>query len=80
MTMQTYAILDANNNVLNLINWDDSMQWDPPAGTSAIPAQANAYIGGTYNPNTQTFNSVNGNTPNPAVILGTNNETIDSGN
>jgi hypothetical protein len=46
--MATYAVIDSNGNVTNMVEWDGVTQWTPGTGFTAVPATANASIGGTY--------------------------------
>jgi hypothetical protein len=46
--MAIYAVIDANGNVTNMVEWDGESEWSPGNGFTAVPVTANAAIGGTY--------------------------------
>jgi len=46
--MATYAIVDNNGNVTNLISWDGVESYEPPAGSAVVPWANGAAVGGTY--------------------------------
>ena len=55
--MARYAVIDAENIVQNLIEWDGVAEWSPPDGQTALldtdpPTAQLSYI---YDPSTQTF-------------------------
>lgn len=44
-----YALVDADGRVANLVVWDgNESAWAPPAGITAVPADTNAEVGGSY--------------------------------
>jgi len=49
-SMNTYAIIDATNTVINVVAWDGLPPWTPPQDCIAvvIPDGSNAGIGWTY--------------------------------
>ena len=42
-----YALIDANNDVVNIVLWDGVTPWTPPSGLTAIQSDT-AQIGGTW--------------------------------
>ena len=48
--MPKYAIVDSENNVTNICEWDGESEWSPPEGTTAILCEdkPDAERGGTY--------------------------------
>lgn len=52
--MARYALVDGGNQVQQVVEWDGSTNWAPPAGLTAKPA-ASAGIGYTFLPDTNTF-------------------------
>lgn len=62
---KNWAVVDdATNLVVNVVSWDGSASWQPPAGCSAIDVSAifpEPGIGWIYNPQSNTF------TPPPQV-------------
>lgn len=48
--MPRYAIVDSENNVTNIVDWDGVTEWAPPAGTTlvAVTDDSEAERGGTY--------------------------------
>ncbi len=54
--MSAYAVIDQNNVVVNVVEWDGGQGWAPPQGQRAILANSpNAVIGAHYNDATQAF-------------------------
>lgn len=56
--MRTWAIINIISNIVeNIIVWDGVSPWQSPEGTYMIECTDNedAQIGGTYDPDTQTF-------------------------
>lgn len=47
--MNTYAIIDSSNIVVNCIVWDGISEWTPDEGFTAVQVDR-ADIGGTYDP------------------------------
>jgi hypothetical protein len=49
-TMSRYAIVDSQNNVLNITEWDGESDWSPPEGTTLVQCddETDAERGGTY--------------------------------
>ena len=48
--MPKYAIVDSENNVTNICEWDNESEWSPPEGTTLIQCdeEPDAERGGTY--------------------------------
>lgn len=55
--MDRYAVLDADNNVVNVSVWDGVTPWQPNAGLSAVklPPDSEVAIGGVYDPKAKTY-------------------------
>ena len=47
--MAQYAILDENNNVLNVVEWDGETKWEHPANTTLQLSDGTAQRGGHWN-------------------------------
>lgn len=45
-------LIDATNTVVNIIEIEDSANWQPPAGCTLMPPSDTATIGGSYDPAT----------------------------
>ena len=61
--MARYAVIDAENIVQNVIEWDGVAEWSPPDGQTALldtdpPTAQLSYI---YDPATGTFSAPVGN-------------------
>ena len=52
--MANYALIDTNNNVVNVIVWDGAASYTPPDGITLIQSDV-AGPGMIYDPNTLTF-------------------------
>jgi len=54
MTAQQYALVDASGSVDNVVMWDGSPDWTPPAGYTAVQSNTAAigwtYAGGVFSP------------------------------
>jgi hypothetical protein len=48
MKMARYALVDSNNLVTNVIEWDGSAQWSPPKGATLLAAAEHCTIGATW--------------------------------
>lgn len=48
-------LIDANNTVVNIIEWASGSDYTPPDGLTLVDAGDGAAIGGTYDPKTKTF-------------------------
>lgn len=54
--MDRYCIIDiASNTVFNVIIWDGTTPYQPPAGTFLFPADDQVEVGWLYDPDTQTY-------------------------
>ncbi len=52
--MDRYAVVNADNLVVNVILWDGKSSWQPPKGCSVVRSDY-CDIGHTYNPEKETF-------------------------
>jgi len=44
----TYALINQDNLVVNVISWDGKSDWQPPEEFMAVPLQGEAGIGWSY--------------------------------
>lgn len=44
----TYAVIDKNGIVVNVVLWDGVAKWNPPTGMTAALADDECRIGGAY--------------------------------
>lgn len=47
--MALYAVVDENNTISNICEWDGESQWQPPAGSRAVLLPPDGNIGDTVN-------------------------------
>jgi len=42
--MNNYAVVDSENNVINIIYWDGESKWSPPEGTKAVLISEGVFV------------------------------------
>lgn len=60
------VLVDADNKVVNVIEWEDGATYEPPSGLVLVDDGDNAEIGSTYDPVTKVFTPPAATAPEPA--------------
>lgn len=68
------VLVDADNNVVNVIEWSEGSDYTPPEGLTLVDDGDGAAIGGTYNPAAKTFTPPAVVDPDPTVAPPTGEE------